>query len=120
MARKKNKSKTAPPLSDAQRAALRAIRWRRGWFWTWALSYLPIGYTVMRAKWKAAFLAFIVVWTAALAVSVIRLRTAKCPRCGALFHTRRTEGGWSPGMTLGRRCLNCGLAIDADRVRRRG
>jgi hypothetical protein len=114
LAKKKNQSKPQP-LSDAQCAALGRIRRRRAWFWAWAASYLPVGYIVMW-KWKQAFTAFILLWTAGLAFSVIRLRATRCPRCGGLFHSRRTEKGWGLGMTLGRQCLNCGLALDADRT----
>jgi len=114
LARKK-KPKT-PPLSDAQRSGLRAIRRRRAWFWAWALSYLPVGYAVMHQKRKEVFFAFIAIWTAALACSVIRLRAAICPRCGAPFHSRRTDGNRSRGITLARACLNCGLKLDAGRA----
>jgi hypothetical protein len=114
LAKKKKQSK-APPLSDAQRAALGRIRRRRVWFWAWAASYLPVGYVVVHQKWQTAFVAFVLVWTTGLAISVIRLRTTVCPRCGGMFHTRRTERGWALGMTLGRQCLNCGLRLDAGR-----
>lgn len=83
------------------------------------MSYLPVGYAVMHQKWQTAFVGFVLIWTAALAVSVIRLRATRCPRCGALFHARRTEHGHAWGMTLGRRCQNCGLEIDAGRQARR-
>ncbi|HZO80173.1 MAG TPA: hypothetical protein VFB33_00635 [Candidatus Binataceae bacterium] len=115
MARKRKQAKP-PPLSDAQRAALAGIRRRRRWFWGWAVSYLPVGYVLMRGKWQAAFAGFVVVWTAALAFSVIRLRAARCPRCGAPFHAKRSERGWTLGMTLGRRCLSCGLELGAGRT----
>ncbi len=100
-----------PPLSDAQRAALGRIKRRRLWFCGWAATYLPVGYTLLHQRWQTAFLGFVLLWTVALAISVIRLRTARCPRCGGLFHVRRTERGWALGMSLGRRCLNCGLAL---------
>lgn len=115
MAKRKNRAAKTRPLSAAERAGLSAIRRRRGWFWIWALSYLPVGYAVMNKKNKQAFIAFIMVWTAALAFSVIRLRAAICPRCGAPFHSRPAGNGWSRGMTLARQCLNCGLRLDAGR-----
>lgn len=70
----------------------------------------------MREQWKGAFVAFIVIWTGALAISVLRLRATVCPRCGGMFHARRTGSGFTLGLTLGRQCLNCGLPVDADRV----
>jgi hypothetical protein len=112
LARKKKQPKI-PPLSDAQRAALGRIRRRRAWFWAWAASYLPVGYILIHQKRQAAFIGFVLIWTAGLALSVIRLRATRCPRCGGLFHTRRTERGWALGMTLGRQCQNCGLGLDA-------
>ncbi len=89
------------------------------WFWGWAAAYLPVGYIVMQQKWQMPFVGFVLVWTAGLAISVIRLRATRCPRCGALFHTRRTQREWALGMTLGRRCQNCGLELDAGRDARR-
>jgi len=115
LAKRKKKTRT-PPLSDMQRAGLKTIRRRRAWFWVWALSYLPVGYAVMHQKNKGAFFGFIVIWSAALAFSVFRLRAALCPRCGAPFHSRRTDGNRLRGMKLARACVNCGLKLDAERA----
>ena len=112
---KKKKQLEATKLTDAQRTMLARIRLRRLWFWAFALTYLPVGYVVIQ-KWKEAFFGFVMLWTAGLAISVIRLRITRCPRCGGLFHVRRTKKGWGWGMTLGNQCLSCGLKLNADRT----
>lgn len=120
MAKKKKQSEApkapkAAKLTDAHRTTLARIRLRRLWFWVFAATYLPVGYFVMQ-KWKVAFPGFVLLWTGGLAISVIRLRLARCPRCGGLYHVRRTKKGWGWGMTLGKECLSCGLKLDADRT----
>jgi hypothetical protein len=113
--KKKQQQKQSQPagLTDAQRTALARIRLRRLWFWAFAATYLPAGYFVME-KWKEAFFGFVLLWTGGLAISVIRLRIARCPRCRGFYHVRRTKKGWGWGMTLGKQCLSCGLKLDAD------
>jgi len=87
-----------------------SIRKRRLFLWGVILIYLPAMWAVL--QWTGSYnktaVAFII-WVLLLTVIATVGALARCPGCGNYFHMN--------GMTLLylRRCLHCGLHVNADR-----
>ena len=91
-------------------AGLRNIRKRRWFLWSLIIVYVPavwISLTVTRSD-RATAVVF-GVWLVLLIVAVFFVTTAKCPRCGNLFHMH----GITP-LYL-RNCLHCQLHVCTDK-----
>ena len=89
---------------------LRRIRRRRRYLWLVSLAYLPIMLITLKVTHSnRALAAVFVIWIVFLCKAVLPVAFAVCPRCGNYFHMK----GFFP-LYL-RRCLHCGLHINADR-----
>jgi hypothetical protein len=98
--------------SGALVPGLRRIRRRRWYVWGLIVAYLPLMLLAIGARPNltmagAAFGG----WFALLFAAAMAAALARCPGCGNRFHLH--------GMTLlpSRRCLHCGLPVNADRRR---
>lgn len=98
-----------------QRVALRAIRRRRLFFWVeLALGLMLLVVALRYTHSRLLMLAIVILNAATLARFAGRAAFSRCPRCGQYFHsTTSNPTVWN---LLTRRCLHCGLALDADRV----
>ncbi len=80
--------------------------------WLVIISYVPMMY--MTLKWthsdKALAVVF-VIWLVFLIKAVLQTAFAICPRCGNYFHIKNFHPRY-----LMRRCLHCGLHINADKT----
>jgi len=89
---------------------LARIRRRRRYLWLVSIAYVPIMWITL--KWthsnKALGVVF-VIWVVFLCKAVLPVAFVFCPRCGNYFHMK----GFMP-LYL-RRCLHCGLHINADK-----
>ena len=89
---------------------LRKIRHRRWYLWLTILIYIPAMVVALQSPWgcHAAVKVFIV-WIIMLCISVWLAAVVRCPDCENYFHTH--------GLTFfpARRCLHCGLHINADK-----
>ena len=94
------------------RPGLARIRRRRWFLWGIILIYMPAMWFVLQLthSLRRTMPAF-AVWFILLCVAAGISAAARCPRCGNYFHMH--------GMTLlyFRKCLHCGLHINADRTR---
>ncbi len=102
---------TGNPVRDEGMAeAFRALRSRRGLLWGSILIYLPAIWLSLELTGsdRATSVVF-VAWLALVSVALFRAVSARCPRCGKTFHLN----GFIP-LYL-RRCLHCGMHINADR-----
>ena len=94
------------------RAGLKSIRSRRMILWFVILVYVPAIWFVLdttqsdRATGKA-----FAVWLVVLIIALFWSAAVRCPRCGNLFHIN------GPTLFYFRRCLHCGLRLNADRKR---
>ncbi len=91
-------------------AGLRKVRKRRWLLWSLILIYLPGIWSclTLTGSDRATGL-FFGIWLILLIIGVFFVTTAKCPRCGNLFHMH----GITP-LYL-RNCLHCRLHICADK-----
>ncbi len=89
---------------------LRRVRKRRWFLWSLIIIYVPAVWTSLTLTHsdRATGLVF-GLWLILLIVAVWFVTTAKCPRCGNLFHMH----GITP-LYL-RNCLHCQLHVCADK-----
>jgi len=94
-------------------AGLKAIRKRRLILWFVILIYIPAIWLVLEKTHsdRATGLAF-AIWLVMLIVAAFWSALIKCPRCGNLYHIN------GPTLFYYRRCLHCGLRLNADRKTR--
>jgi drug/metabolite transporter superfamily protein YnfA len=91
-------------------SGLKSIRKRRLVLWFVILIYVPAIWIVLektqsdRATGKA-----FAVWLVFLIASVFWAAVVRCPRCGNYFHVN------GPMLFFFRKCLHCGLPINADK-----
>ncbi len=89
---------------------LQRIRRRRWYLWLVSLAYVPIMWiTLVTTRSNRALAAVFVIWIVFLCKAVLPVAFVLCPRCGNRFHMK----GFFP-LYL-RRCLHCGLHINADK-----
>lgn len=90
--------------------ALKIIRKRRIVLWMVIIVYLPAMWTTLQLtqSYNKTAVAFII-WVILLTVAATVAAVARCPGCGNYFHMH--------GATLLflRKCLHCGLHINADK-----
>jgi hypothetical protein len=90
--------------------ALKTIRRRRLLLWGIILVYLPAMWTILQItqSYHKTAVAF-VIWVILLTTIATYAAMVRCPACGNYFHMH--------GATLLylRKCLHCGLHINADR-----
>jgi hypothetical protein len=91
-------------------AGLRILRKRRWFLWSLIIVYMPAVWTSLALTRSDRATAVVFgVWLVFLIVAVFFVTTARCPRCGNLFHMH----GITP-LYL-RRCLHCQLHISEDK-----
>ena len=91
-------------------AGLRVIRKRRWFLWSLIIIYVPAVWTSLTLTRSDRATAVVFgVWLIFLIIAVFFVTTARCPRCGNLFHMQ----GITP-LYL-RRCLHCQLHVSADK-----
>jgi hypothetical protein len=89
---------------------LRRIRRRRWYIWGLVGAYLPLMLLAVGSAPSLAAAGWVFAgWFLVLSAAVMAAALARCPRCGNRFHLQ--------GMSLvpSRRCLHCGLPVNADR-----
>lgn len=94
---------------------LTLVRRRRRFLWGMLLVYVPAIWTtlLLTGSDRAAFKVF-VLWVVLTSLAVGAAALARCPRCFNYFHMH----GFVP-LYL-RKCLHCGLHVNADREQRTG
>ncbi len=89
---------------------LRIIRKRRWFLWSLIIAYIPGVWTSLTLTGSdKATAVFFGIWLVLLIIAVCFVTTARCPRCGNLFHMH----GITP-LYL-RNCLHCQLHICTDK-----
>jgi ribosomal protein L37E len=81
------------------------LRRLRRWVWVWPVTILPAalaGWLTPRPMLALAGIA--IWWTGAFTVSVLRMSSARCPRCGERFYGSRILFG-------GKACASCGMRL---------
>ncbi len=92
-------------------SGLAKIRRRRWALWTVFLTYIPAIWVTLRiteSDWYAG--AVLVVWVIMAAVAGGFAAFARCPWCGDYYHIKGLTPVWV------RKCLHCGLPLNADRL----
>ena len=87
------------------------IRASRMCLWLVGLSYVPMMF--MTSRWTHSDTALggvFVIWIVFLCRAVLQVAFAICPRCGNYFHIKNFFPSY-----LMRRCVHCGLHINADK-----
>lgn len=99
-------------MTDMQElsAGLKKIRQRRWLLWITIAAYLPAMMIALQSEggWNTVIKAFIV-WLVILCVVVGMAVVIRCPECGNCFHTH------GPTFFPVRRCVHCGLHVQADK-----
>jgi hypothetical protein len=91
-------------------SGLRRIRRRRWYLWLVSLAYVPIMWiTLQWTHSNKALVVVFIIWIVFLCKAVLPVAFVLCPRCGNYFHMK----GFFP--LYRRRCLHCGLPINADK-----
>ena len=89
---------------------LRKIRQRRWFLWLTILIYIPAMMVALQSPWgQGAAVKVFIVWIILLFITVWLAAAIRCPDCGNNFHTH------GPTFFPARRCLHCGLHINADK-----
>jgi len=90
-------------------AGLEAIRLRRRWAWLLLLAAFPgVALATLTGR---LFPVLAAVWIGAVVVAAWRSSRSRCPRCGEDFHFHFGV----VGQFFTRRCVRCGLHLNADR-----
>jgi hypothetical protein len=105
------------PLTDenetdpaALKQGLIKIRKRRWILWATILIYMPGLLIVLDMQASSGTMAkLFAVWIALLCIAVGLATVVKCPRCSNTFHTN------GPTFLPVRKCVHCGLAVNADK-----
>lgn len=99
---------------DDLQPGLKKIRNRRWLLWLVILTYLPGLVVAMGAGLTSSALSYLFfAWVGLLCVAVGMATVVKCPGCDKPFHTN------GPTFLPVRKCVHCGLAVNADKVSRR-
>lgn len=89
---------------------LAKVRQRRWILWITILIYVPGVLIAFEAGTSGGTLATLFgCWVALLCIAVGLATVVKCPRCGQPFHTN------GPTFLPLRRCVHCGLTLNADK-----
>ena len=92
------------------RQGLAKIRKRRWLLWATILIYLPGLIVALELEAASGSLGkLFALWIALLCVAVGLATVVKCPGCGNTYHTN------GPTFLPVRRCVHCGLAVNADK-----
>lgn len=84
---------------------LNQLRRLRQWVWVWPVTLIPVALAGwLTTKPVLALAGIAVLWTGAFAVSVLRMSSARCPRCGECFYGKRVLFG-------GKACASCGMRL---------
>lgn len=91
-------------------AGLLKVRQRRRWLWLVILVYLPAMMVALRQPdYKTWAAVVFIIWIILLIIAVVFACLVRCPGCGECFHTH------GPTFLPFRRCLHCGLHVNADK-----
>jgi hypothetical protein len=92
------------------RQGLAKVRKRRWILWATILIYMPGLIVALEMEASSATLAkLFALWIALLCVAVGLATVVKCPGCGNTYHTN------GPTFLPLRRCVHCGLHLNADK-----
>jgi hypothetical protein len=92
-------------------SGLGRIRCCRMSLWLVSLSYAPMMFITYKWSHSDTALAVVfVIWIVFLCRTVLQVAFSICPRCGNYFHIKN----FFPSYLI-RRCLHCGLHINADK-----
>lgn len=97
----------------ALQQGLKKVRSRRWLLWLVIFIYIPALIIAMGIGLPGGIMGkLFFVWVALLCVAVGMATVVKCPQCGNTFHTN------GPTFLPVRKCVHCGLAVNADKQRR--
>lgn len=97
---------------EALREGLRKVRSRRWLLWLIIFVYIPGLVVAMGVGLPGSIMSkLFFLWVALLCVAVGMATVVKCPQCGNTFHTN------GPTFLPVRKCVHCGLAVNADKHR---
>ncbi len=89
---------------------LKKIRRRRWFLWLTILIYIPAMVIALQSPGGSGMAVKVfIAWIILLFISVWLAAVVRCPDCGNHFHTH------GPTFFPARRCLHCGLHINADK-----
>jgi len=92
---------------------LAKIRKRRWFFFGVVLIYVPaLMITLKVSQSGTTTLTMFGLWVFVLIISVVMAATAKCPRCKGYYHTN------GPTFLPVRKCVHCGLFVNADKKKK--
>lgn len=101
---------TSYDMTPEVRAGLQRLRRRRAFFWAGIIVYIPLIWASLQITGSDRATAWVFgVWLVYVAIAANITAFSKCPNCGYLYHIN----GVVP-MYL-RRCLHCGLPLNADK-----
>jgi hypothetical protein len=96
---------------DDLHSGLKKVRGRRWILWLVILIYIPGLFVAMSAGLSSSTLSYLFfAWVGLLCVAVALATVVKCPGCNKTFHTN------GPTFLPVRKCVHCGLGINADKV----
>ena len=96
----------------ALKQGLEKIRKRRWILWASILIYVPgLLIALEMGASRNIMAALFGAWIALICVSVGLATVVRCPRCHNTYHTN------GPTFLPVRKCVHCGLAVNADKVR---
>ncbi len=94
----------------ALQQGLKKVRKRRWILWAVILVYMPSLVIALEMEVSSGSMGTLfAVWVALLCVAVGLATVVRCPRCGSTYHTN------GPTFLPVRRCVHCGLAVNADK-----
>jgi uncharacterized membrane protein YhdT len=89
---------------------LKKVRSRRWILWITILIYMPGLIIALESNASGSTLGkLFAAWIALLCIAVGLATVVKCPQCGNTFHTN------GPTFLPVRKCVHCGLAVNADK-----
>lgn len=95
---------------ETLRQGLTKVRKRRWILWAVILIYMPGLIVALEMEATSATLSkLFALWIALLCVAVGLATVVKCPSCGNTYHTN------GPTFLPVRRCVHCGLPLNADK-----
>lgn len=98
---------------DTLRQGLAKVRQRRWILWATILIYMPGLIVALEMEATSGTLAkLFALWIVLLCVAVGLATVVKCPDCGNTYHTN------GPTFLPVRRCVHCGLPLNADKKKR--
>jgi hypothetical protein len=89
---------------------LAKVRNRRWILWAVILIYMPCLVIALEMEATGSTMGTLfIIWLVLLCVAVGLATVVKCPRCGNTYHTN------GPTFLPVRKCVHCGLAVNADK-----